>query len=252
MKVCVITVTYNGQDRILNCLKSVSNQSYKDITHLIVDGDSNDNTKEVVNNFDSSKKLVFISQKDKSLWDAMNKGITYAIDNGFDVLTFLNDDDFFCNDNHISDSVILFNSSGCSVVTAPINVISTENLTINIKRKCPAFPLSFSNLSRGLMPPHPGSMYSVLLYKKYGLLVDNHKLISPDFDFFCRLVSNGVYESRLSSVSVSMSDQGISNSDLTFIFTRLFRQNRSINYYFGSSSLLKLLFFKFYKLFKGY
>ena len=74
MKISVITVSYNSEKTIEKTIKSVLNQSHKDIEFLIIDGKSEDNTMKIVNSY-SSKINYIISEKDKGIYSAINKGI---------------------------------------------------------------------------------------------------------------------------------------------------------------------------------
>ena len=73
----VITVTYNAEDTLLRTLKSVQEQTYKNIEHIIVDGNSTDGTVELIKKHEK-KKTRWISEKDKGIYDAMNKATAMA------------------------------------------------------------------------------------------------------------------------------------------------------------------------------
>ena len=90
MKVSIITVVYNGAEFIRDCIESVLSQTYADIEYIIVDGKSTDGTVDIVKSYGTNVAL-FISEPDKGLYDAMNKGIRRATG---DVIGLLNADDF--------------------------------------------------------------------------------------------------------------------------------------------------------------
>ena len=77
MKVTIITVTYNSEKYIQDCIESVVNQTYKDIEHIVIDGASTDNTVQIINQY-SSQITKWISQPDKGMYDAINKGMDMA------------------------------------------------------------------------------------------------------------------------------------------------------------------------------
>ena len=94
-KLSVITVTFNAEQTPERTLKSVSSQSYPDLEHIIVDAKSSDNTIELVQKY-KNNKIKWISEPDKGLYDAMNKGINFATG---EYLCFLNaGDTFFASD----------------------------------------------------------------------------------------------------------------------------------------------------------
>lgn len=94
MKVSVITATWNSGATLCDTLESVLNQTYPDIEHVIVDGGSTDNTMELVREYEPryNGKLRYISEPDKGIYDAMNKGVEMATG---DIIGILNSDDFY-------------------------------------------------------------------------------------------------------------------------------------------------------------
>ncbi len=91
MKISVITVCYNSAATIGQTLKSVRDQSYKNIEHIIIDGASVDKTIEVIKS-EGSSIVIFVSERDGGIYAAMNKGIRLATG---EVVVFLNADDFY-------------------------------------------------------------------------------------------------------------------------------------------------------------
>jgi glycosyltransferase involved in cell wall biosynthesis len=90
-RVTIITVVKNSQKHLERTIKSVLNQKYKNIEHIIVDGNSTDNTGNIIKKY--QKKIdLYIKAKDKNLWDAMNLGI---LNSKGSIIVFLNSDDIF-------------------------------------------------------------------------------------------------------------------------------------------------------------
>ena len=75
MKVSIITATLNSEKTIKDNLISVDNQNYNNIEHIIIDGNSNDKTLEIIVKYKASKKIIIHSSKDKGIYYALNKGI---------------------------------------------------------------------------------------------------------------------------------------------------------------------------------
>ena len=91
MKISIITITYNSAKTVQRALESVQSQTYKDIEHVIVDGASTDGTKELIESYAKQHGNVrWISEKDKGIYNAINKGIALATG---DVIGFLHSDD---------------------------------------------------------------------------------------------------------------------------------------------------------------
>ena len=107
-KISIVTVCYNAEQEIQKTIHSVLSQNYDNIEYIIIDGCSTDNTLNVVNKTLKSfpfRDVQVYSEKDKGIFDAMNKGIANA--NGL-WLNFMNAGDVFCNDEVLSH---LFNKS---------------------------------------------------------------------------------------------------------------------------------------------
>ena len=93
MKISIITVIYNGEAYLRECILSIINQSYQDIEYIIIDGGSTDGTLLII---DEYRKHIhhLISEPDKGLYDAINKGIALA---SGEILGILNADDMLAD-----------------------------------------------------------------------------------------------------------------------------------------------------------
>ncbi len=78
MRLSIVTVTYNDAARLQNTFNSIGGQTDQDFEYLVIDGASKDQTAKVVLEFQSNRPVVFISEPDRGLYDAMNKGLTVA------------------------------------------------------------------------------------------------------------------------------------------------------------------------------
>jgi len=90
-KITIITVVKNAQYTLENCIKSVLAQNYNNLEYIIIDGNSSDGTKEILNKYKNNISKI-ITEKDDGIWDAMNKGIKIA---SGEIIGFLNSDDFY-------------------------------------------------------------------------------------------------------------------------------------------------------------
>jgi glycosyltransferase len=91
MKISIITIVYNNANYIESCIRSVLSQTYSNIEHIIIDGGSTDGTQDVIKPF-IPKLGYYLSEKDKGLYNALNKGVKAATG---DVIGILHSDDLF-------------------------------------------------------------------------------------------------------------------------------------------------------------
>ena len=122
MKISIITITYNSGKTVEDTLKSVAAQSYKNIEHVVIDGASKDNTLDIVKSFPNVK---LISEPDKGIYDAMNKGV--AMTTG-DIVGILNSDDFYPSDDIIQKVVNAFNANKVDSIYGDVKFVSPNNL----------------------------------------------------------------------------------------------------------------------------
>ena len=94
IKFSIITVVYNARNTIEKTINSVLNQNYENTEYIIIDGGSTDGTIDVIQKY-KDRLAVFVSEKDRGIFDAMNKGVGYA---SGDVIGFINSDDWYNND----------------------------------------------------------------------------------------------------------------------------------------------------------
>lgn len=130
MKVSVITVCRNAQETIEATIQSVIGQTYKEIEYVIIDGNSTDNTLEIIKKYE--KYIGYLkSEKDKNLYDAMNKGIGVATG---DILFFLNADDVFFNNDIVEQVVKEFQRSDTEVLYGDLYIADQSGSLIELKQ----------------------------------------------------------------------------------------------------------------------
>jgi glycosyltransferase involved in cell wall biosynthesis len=106
LKISIITPTFNSEKYLERCIMSIQSQNYNNIEHIIIDGDSNDETKNIIKKYQNNKTIL-ISEKDAGIWDAMNKGLKIA---SGDIVGFLNSDDYYYP-NAIKTVIKYFNNN---------------------------------------------------------------------------------------------------------------------------------------------
>ncbi|MBT5492608.1 glycosyltransferase, partial [bacterium] len=129
MKISIITVVWNNKATIKDAIDSVLSQTHKDIEYIIIDGASSDGTIEIVKSY-GDKITKFVSEPDKGLYDAMNKGISLC---SGDVVGILNSDDFYIDEFVISKVVKEFEDKKCDSVYADLVFVKPENLDKTVR-----------------------------------------------------------------------------------------------------------------------
>lgn len=224
-KISIITVCYNSAETIEDAIKSVENQTYKNIEYIIVDGNSKDNTLEIVNRY-PQVITKWISEKDNGLYDAMNKGINMATG---DVVGILNSDDLFCDYKAVENVMNVFNQNpNLDSVYADIFYVSKDN-TDNIVRKWKTGEQKKFN--SGWHPAHPTFYVKKEIYNKYGVFDLNFKLAS-DFEIMLRFLDkHKISTTYLPLPLIKMRLGGETNKSLKNIFNqnieciKAFREN---------------------------
>ena len=126
MKVSIITVTYNSAGTLKDTINSVISQTYHDIEYIIIDGGSMDGTVDIIRAFEPEfgGRLKWKSEKDRGIYDAMNKGIGMATG---EVVGILNSDDYFTSPDVIARMVEAFEDKGLDAVYGDIHFIHDKN-----------------------------------------------------------------------------------------------------------------------------
>ena len=165
MKISIITSTYNSADTVRDTLESVAAQTHPDVEHIIIDGLSKDHTLDIVAEFPHVCRVL--SEEDKGIYDAMNKGISLATG---DIIGILNSDDFYTYPEVLSDIHNLFETTGADCVYANLNYVDQRN-TRKVIRKWISGVFSPSSFKMGWMPPHPLFLSKKKCIKISGILI---------------------------------------------------------------------------------
>jgi glycosyltransferase involved in cell wall biosynthesis len=163
MKVSIVTITYNSAETLVDTIESVAQQSYSNIEYIVVDGVSKDGTLDIVKEY-KSHIHTFISEKDKGIYDAMNKGVALATG---DIIGILNSDDFYADKQVIEDVVRVFESSKADAVYADLLYVHRDKKD-KVLRTWKAGPYKRGLFLKGWMPPHPTFFVKRSVYEKWG------------------------------------------------------------------------------------
>ncbi len=208
MKVSIITPTYNSAATINDTLQSVLSQSYPHIEHIIVDGASTDNTMQLIHSQGHRGPLV--SEKDKGIYHAMNKGIAMATG---DVIGILNSDDFYSHTHAIEQVVHAFKKHNRESVYSDLLYVDAGD-TSKILRTWISGKFQRRNFLKGWMPPHPTFFVKRNVYEKHGAFNLGLKS-SADYELLLRLLfMHKISVEYLPGVLVHMRAGGQSNRSL--------------------------------------
>ncbi len=246
MKVSIITVSYNSAKTIGDTISSVQKQSYKNIEYIVVDGNSTDGTVEIVKQYldsskdvsqdalqdsakdvsqdasqdasqdsskdasqDSAKGVVtkFLCERDKGIYDAMNKGLALATG---DIIGVLNSDDFYCSNDVIENVVRAFEENETDCLYGDLNYVDPID-TSKIFRKWRSGSYSKENFLKGWMPPHPTFFVKKSCYENFGTFETQFKS-AADYELMLRfLFKESCSAQHLPKVMIHMRAGGVSN-----------------------------------------
>lgn len=163
MKISIITITYNSEKTLRDTIESVLGQSYKEIEYIIVDGLSKDSTCDIVRSY-GDRIHTFVSEKDKGLYDALNKGIGLATG---DVVGFLHSDDIYASTETVKMIAEAFIKFNVDSVYGDLVYVDQHD-TDKIIRFWRSRKFSRARALTGWMPPHPTFYAKRKVYTDYG------------------------------------------------------------------------------------
>ena len=185
MKLSIITVTYNSERTLRDTMESILSQTFQDFEYIIVDGSSKDATLDIIREYEPlfRGKMRYVSEPDKGIYDAMNKGFAMATG---DVIGILNSDDFFTSEDVLQAVVDGFAGEYVDAVYADIHYVNTDDLT-----KCVRYYSSSVfrpwMMRFGMIPAHPSFYCRKAVYDQYGSFDTTYR-IAADFEILLRLI----------------------------------------------------------------
>lgn len=203
-KVSIITTTYNDKENLKKIIAQVKKQDYDNIEYVIVDGGSTDGTREVIAEAEAyfGDRLKWISEKDKGIYDAINKGIRLSTG---DILGCCFDQ--YAGPDVISKMVAIMEKEGTDGVHGDLYYMEGDKVVRYWHQ-------GQGNIRYGWMPGHPTLYLKKSVYDKYGLYKTDYR-ISADYEFMIRILKNKkVKLSYLPEVLIYMSHGGTSTNSL--------------------------------------
>ena len=213
MKISLITITYNSGETLADTIQSVLNQTYTDIEYILVDGASKDNTVSIIKQYEPlfEGRMKWISEPDKGLYDAMNKGIRMSTG---DIVGILNSDDFFTSNDILKKNANAFQQDiQLDAVYGDVHFVHPSNLNKSVRYySSEIFKRSLMKL--GFMPAHPSFYIRRKCFEKYGLYKTDYK-IAADFEFLLRVIYKEKIQTQYLPIDmVTMRTGGASTSGL--------------------------------------
>lgn len=208
LKISIITVCYNAEGTIRDCIESVKSQYYTNLEYIVIDGGSTDKTINIVNNY-AHFVNHFISEPDLGIYDAMNKGIKLATG---DIVGMLNADDYFADNSvvsHIADAFCKYNAD---IIYGDLDYINEKGAVV---RKWRSGQISRRKLEFGWMPPHPTFYCRRNLFDQFGLYRLDYGT-AADYELMTRyLYLNKLSAFYLKKIIIKMKLGGKSNKNIT-------------------------------------
>lgn len=226
-KITIVTVVYNAQDCIELTIQNILKQTYPNIEYIIIDGASDDNTLNIINCYRSSINLI-ISEKDRGIYDAMNKSIRYC---SGEWIIFMNAGDYFFSDNIIEK---IFNKD----IEEDISVIYGNHEVIYTDKKIKKFNPKLSKLWKGMFIQHQSIFVRKNILQSYRF--DLNFKFASDYNLIYFLYKSGYKFFNTNYTISSVTANGYSESNS--ISTYLEFKNISLKY---DKNIIHMIYFYF-------
>ena len=206
MKISIITASFNSEKTIRDTLESVKCQEYNNVEHLVIDGLSTDETLSIVGQYSNISRVI--SEKDKGIYDAMNKGLRLATG---EIIGILNSDDIYTDNKVLKEVVDIFQDDGVDACYADLQYVDEED-TNKMVRYWKSGNYKKNSFFYGWMPPHPTLFLRRRVYDKVGHFNLALKT-AADYELMLRIFVRHNFNIRyLPRVIVKMRTGGASNA----------------------------------------
>lgn len=207
MKVSVITVCFNSASTLERALQSVVDQDWPDVEHIVIDGASTDSTMEILQRF-RPHLAHLVSEPDKGVYDAMNKGLDRA---SGDIICFLNSDDEYASSQVLSLIATQMREHKLDALMGDVGFFYKKN-PMRMVRRYRSDRFTPARLSWGWMPAHPALFLHKNVVQRVGRFKTDYR-IAGDFEFIIRAFHGHTLRYRhLPEVLVRMQVGGASTS----------------------------------------
>lgn len=226
----IITASYNSEKTIRRTIESLLNQTNTQFEYIIVDGNSTDATVNIIQEFEEafkSKRIVYkwISEPDKGIYDAWNKGLKMATGNW---ISFLGSDDYYLA-NALEIYIKAINrqeKDSMDFVYSEVKVVSGDKTLKTIRGNW-----SWSIFKRRMNIAHVGAFHSANYFKNYGLFDTSYK-IAGDYEMLLR-AGRVLKTLKVNEITAIMGADGVSNSNISKVLRETLRakhETAGVNY----------------------
>ncbi len=202
--VTIITVCFNSAQTMEQCIRSVLGQTYPNVEYLIIDACSSDGTIDIVGQYEGAVDY-FISEPDRGLYHAMNKGLELA---SGDFILVLNSDDWY-DVSAIEQLVRAKRYAGTSFVSALAQAVDQDGRHVSVMRSMP-----FDDSVRLRMPlRHETMLISAAVYNRVGNYDESFPIIA-DYDLAVRMFDAGYTHYEVPRPLLYFRNTGVSNTNM--------------------------------------
>jgi len=207
----IVTASYNSENTISDTIKSVLNLDFQDFEYIIVDGNSSDTTLEIIQSFvpkfeAKGIRYKFISEKDKGIYDAWNKGIQLS---SGEWISFLGSDD-----SYLSNALQLYfteikKNKTINYISSQVNLTNEKGEVLSVFGK----KYNWKNVITDINIAQVGSFHKRELFEKVGVFSTAYKIVG-DLDFYIRckdIIQPGYFK----DTTANMQNGGVSNQIYT-------------------------------------
>lgn len=236
----IITICYNAEKEIEKTVQSVVNQSYKQIEYIIIDGNSTDATLQVLDGYKSHIQKM-VSEPDKGLYDAMNKGLRVATG---DYLCFLNAGDYFYDSDVLSNIVDVLNGDCPDVIYGDTALVDKQGTFMGMRKLSPPKQLTWKSFRMGMLVCHQAFMPK----RKLAPLYDTSYRYSADFDWCIKILKQSKTTFNTQTTLINYLNEGVTTRNHKASLKERYRIMCKYYGYFSTSVLH--LWFAFRHFFK--
>lgn len=235
MLLSIITINYNNENGLAKTVQSIINQSCKDFEYIVIDGNSNDGSKNIIEN-NSEVINQWISEPDSGVYNAMNKGIKMASGN---YLLFLNSGDILA-DSQVVEKILPMLDNVSDIISG--NLIYSISGIPKTMFTPPTKNIDLTYFLHSFLP-HPSSFIKKNLFGEVGFYSENFKIVS-DWEFFLKAIV--IHKAKYRNVNITISDfdnSGISSNDNNKVLMENEKQSVYQKYFPNLQNEIKLLHF---------